>query len=43
MTFEEFLEISPYSLKREEKEKLLTERLKELTEKHRENCKYNIL
>lgn len=39
MTFEEFLEISPYSLKKEEKEKLLTERLKELTEKHRENCK----
>lgn len=38
MTFEEILEISPYSLNKEEKTKLLTERLLELTEKHREKC-----
>lgn len=39
MTFEEILEISPYSLSREEKEELLTERLVELTKCHRDNCK----
>lgn len=38
MTFEEILEISPYSLNKEEKEKLLTERLLELTKRHKENC-----
>ena len=38
MTFEEILNIPPYSLGREEKEKLLTERLVELTKLHQENC-----
>lgn len=38
MTFEDILEVSPYSLNREEKEKLLTKRLLELTEDHKENC-----
>lgn len=42
MTFEEILEISPYSLNKEEKTQLLTSRLVELTEKHRKNCEeYN--
>ena len=38
MTFEEILNIPPYSLDREEKEKLLTERLVELTKLHQDNC-----
>jgi len=38
MTFEEILNISPYSLDEREKEKLLTERLTELTQYHREKC-----
>ena len=38
MTSEEILNNSPYSLEREEKGKLLTKRLIELTEHHRENC-----
>lgn len=38
MTFEEILEIAPYSLDKSEKEKLLTERLMELTEYHKKNC-----
>ena len=38
MTFKELLQISPYSLDKTEKEKLLTERLVELTEFHRRNC-----
>lgn len=38
MTFDEILEIKPYSLGQEEKEKLLTERLAELTSHHRANC-----
>lgn len=38
MTFEEILEISPYSLNKEEKEKLLTDRLLELTKSHKNNC-----
>lgn len=38
MTFNEILNIPPYSLKREEKEKLLTERLVELTKLHQRNC-----
>ena len=38
MTFEELLQISPYSLDKTEKERLLTERLVELTELHRQNC-----
>lgn len=38
MTFEEILQISPYSLKKEEKKKLLTERLLDLTSLHKENC-----
>lgn len=39
MTFEELLQISPYELDKVEKEKLLTARLVELTELHREKCK----
>ena len=38
MSFEDFLEIPPYSLDREEKEKLLTKRLVELTRHHQKNC-----
>lgn len=38
MTFDEILTIPPYSLGREEKERLLTGRLLELTKLHRENC-----
>ena len=38
MTFEELLQIPPYSMHKSEKEKLLTERLVELTEFHRQNC-----
>ena len=38
MTFDEILSIPPYSLNRGEKEKLLTERLVELTKLHQEKC-----
>ncbi|MBR1743790.1 MAG: acyl-protein synthetase [Lachnospiraceae bacterium] len=38
MNFDEIIQISPYSLARAEKEKLLTERLFELTDLHRERC-----
>lgn len=38
MNFENILQIAPYSLDKEEKEKLLTERLVELTEHHKNNC-----
>lgn len=38
MTFEEIISIPPYSLDKEEKEKLLTERLVELTKLHQEKC-----
>lgn len=38
MTYEKILSIPPYSLKRDEKEKLLTERLTELTKLHRDKC-----
>ncbi|MCQ2416652.1 MAG: acyl-protein synthetase [Oscillospiraceae bacterium] len=38
MTYEEIVSISPYSLSKAEKEKLLTERLVELTKLHQENC-----
>lgn len=38
MIFDEILNIPPYSLNREEKEKLLTERLMELTRLHQEKC-----
>ena len=38
MTFDEILSIPPYSLSKEEKDKLLTERLVELTKLHQENC-----
>lgn len=38
MTFEEILQISPYSLKGEEKKTLLTGRLRDLTKWHKENC-----
>lgn len=38
MTFEELLQIPPYSLNKSEKEKLLTKRLVELTEFHQHNC-----
>ena len=39
MNFEEILQIQPYSLDKEQKGKLLTERLLELTKLHRQNCK----
>ena len=38
MTFEEILNNAPYSLASEEKGKMLTERLKELTAFHQRNC-----
>lgn len=38
MNFSEIIEIPPYSLDVNEKEKLLTERLVELTQLHKENC-----
>ena len=38
MPFEELLELSPYSLVKEEKEKMLTKRLVELTTLHKEKC-----
>ena len=38
MTFEEILNISPYSMNGEKKEKLLTDRLIELTKLHQERC-----
>lgn len=38
MEYSQILEISPYSLKKEEKEKLLTENLHKLTCHHYENC-----
>ncbi len=38
MLYEELLKIPPYSLGKEEKEKMLTERLLELTEFHRKEC-----
>ena len=38
MTFDELLEIAPYSLAKEEKEPLLTKRLKNLTLFHRDHC-----
>ncbi len=39
MKFEDILEINPYSLTKEKKTSLLTERLLELTDSHRKNCK----
>ena len=38
MEFDKILDIEPYSLDEEEKTKLLSERLLELTEYHRQNC-----
>lgn len=38
MKFEEILQIEPFGLSKEEKKKVLTERLVELTRHHRENC-----
>lgn len=38
MTYDGLLEISPYSLKKEEKKKILADRLVELTKLHREKC-----
>lgn len=38
MTYEEILSIPPYSLERGEKEKMLTERLTELTKLHQDRC-----
>ena len=38
MTFEDIISVPPYSLKKNEKDKMLTERLVELTETHREKC-----
>ena len=39
MTYDELLEIAPYSLDKEQKKMLLTKRLVELTKHHRSNCK----
>lgn len=39
MTYAEILDRAPFGLARAEKEKLLTERLKELTRFHKNNCK----
>lgn len=38
MTFDDILQISPYSLDKEEKGRLLTDRLQELTRHHQQNC-----
>lgn len=38
MAFEDILAVPPYSLNREEKNKILTERLTELTDRHRNAC-----
>lgn len=38
MTYEEMLEIAPYSLKRNEKHEMLTARLAQLTQHHKDNC-----
>ena len=38
MTFDQIINILPYSLGKQEKERLLTERLLELTKKHQDNC-----
>ncbi len=38
MNFDDILKIEPYSLGREDKKKLLTRRLAELTDLHRQNC-----
>lgn len=38
LNFEEFLNIQPYLLNKPEKNKLLTQRLIELTERHKNNC-----
>lgn len=38
MTFDEILKIPPYSLDQKEKEKMLTERLVELTKLHQQKC-----
>ena len=38
MTYEELLNIAPYALDKEEKERLLTERLSELTRLHKDKC-----
>lgn len=38
MTFEELLNIPPYSLDREEKDQILTRRLTDLTRLHQKNC-----
>ena len=38
MTFDRIIDILPYSLGKQEKERLLTERLLELTHKHQDNC-----
>lgn len=39
MTYEEMLTISPYSMNKEEKHRILTKRLVELTKLHQNNCK----
>ena len=39
MKFDDIINIAPYALDSNEKEKLLTERLTELTESHRKACK----
>lgn len=39
MDFKDFLELSPYDIRREEKQKILLSYLKEATIHHKENCK----
>lgn len=42
MIYDDMLQMAPYSFEKEEKSKILTERLLELTEYHRDNCvEYN--
>ena len=42
MNYDEILQISPYSLDKEQKRRLLTTRLVELTRHHRDNCKESL-
>ena len=38
MNFNDYMSIEPYSLDREEKRKLLSDRIRELSIHHRQNC-----
>ena len=42
MNYDAILQISPYSLDKEQKRRLLTTRLVELTRHHRDNCKESL-